>query len=312
MGHHESLTRTIRRTIKYHKNDILTIPGVNYITIGKKIIGNEITKELAIKIYVNKKYNASGKYSIPSRYKAIGPHGEKFPFYIATDVIEDKEQFTSLSLQGGDNIQRSTRGSIGIAYTNLDGNQFILTNSHVIAKPGTTSFNKDVYDSVSNKIGTVARLTKINKQAINYFDGALITPTSSVDLYQVKNLNQYVSKYGRFNTNSNKKYFYISGGRKITCKYPELVNTPIEIVFSKFHSAYFENFIKLEIQSGTPRRSHSGSALLQFIGGELAICGLVFSGNTSTLGVIPIRNILNALGKSKAGNGIQENCNIRF
>ncbi len=308
----ESVIRTIRRTIKKNEDRLLTIPNVKFITIGRKVVSGLVTDDYAIRIYVKKKYKATGKNSIPSLIKAIGPKGKILSFSFQTDVQEQPSGFNFFSYGGGDGIVGATKGSVGLAFISKEDNEYILTNSHVVARPGTTAFGKIVNNIMSKEVGIVSRMTKIQKDKINRFDGALIKPKVALDLYRVLGVPDTISRYGILSTTSEKAYYYIGGEKRITCRYPEHVTTPIGVSFSKTRSAYFNEFALLDVEKGKPKKSHSGSILFQIMGGKFAICGLIFAGGSSKIGVIPIKSLLKALSTSKSGNGLREDVGIKF
>jgi hypothetical protein len=308
--------KTVRRTLRVNRARLLALPNVYGLMIGQKTAGHQRCGELAIRVLVSAKGRVPKSHAVPRRLRAIGAGRYPLRWYIKTDVEEIGSPLRALGVRGGDRIECRRRGTAGLAYRTPGGNTVLLTNAHVVARPDRWAIGDDVIVTTPGAdvvCGTVHRMTRIRTDRDNRCDAALVKLDVAADLLTVGTQGMRVGHYGTLPSGSERRFFYISGGTRVTCTHPQRVESPVSIEYENGATASFTDFVLLEVTSGTPVESHSGSLLMQEHDDEFNACGLLFAGNATRIAVLRIRDVVASLSSGAASElGETEDVSVRF
>src|SRR5436309_4094492 len=147
---------TIRRTLRVHRDRLLSLPNVRCVAIGRKVKERKPRPYLSIRVLVFRKRDLSPSASVPKRLRAVGKGGRPLGFYIYTDVERAPERFRVLALRGGDSIEGRMRGTIALSYRSAGGRDLLLTNAHVVARPDSSAIGELV-----EGVGVVHRMLRV-------------------------------------------------------------------------------------------------------------------------------------------------------
>jgi hypothetical protein len=298
---------TIRRTLRVHRDRLLSLPNVRCVAIGRKVIERKPRPYLSIRVLVSRKRDLPPGASVPKRLRAIGKDGRPLGFYICTDVERAPERFRVLALRGGDSIVGRMRGTIALSYRSAGGRDLVLTNAHVVARPDSSAIGELV-----EGVGVVHRMLRVKTDRVNSCDAAVITPSVPSEFLVVGDPPVRVSGYGVLRPGAEGRFFYVSGASKITCSHPQSLESPVEIDYGEV-SVSFDNVVILNVDTGTPTEGHSGSLLMRETSDGALACGLVFAGNTRHVLVDRVQDVMATLSTGAAAeDGKEEDVRIVF
>lgn len=308
---------SFRKAISVNRSRLLGLPNVKFLTIGKKTIKGQKTKDVVLRFYVEEKKDVSQNYMIPKKIQIKGNKSSSEDNYIYTDVIETGGGIKALSLIGGNVIEGLTKGTVGLVYTTQLGHTFFLTNTHVVSGLNAFSFGDEVTIDTPNGsliAGKVSRMLPIKSGSsnVNRYDGALIKPAIPVEKLAIESISPPIINYGNIRSGTETTYLYVSENQQIFCSDPEPVETPLEIEYQN-RTAWFNECVLFKVTQGASLPGHSGSLLLRKTFDGYLVCGLVFAGNGEIVLVNRIRPLLTALSDSFASqNDEDENVHIDF
>lgn len=144
----EEKSRRLREIKRKHRDQLMSLPNVSGVGIGRKVVGGKLTERFAIRIYVTKKVpkeRLKKDALVPSEVEGV-----------PTDVVQIGKlrrlahTFRARPARGGDSIGDCTwvvqgwytAGTLGgLFIDNTDGAQVILSNNHVIAESDDVTIN---------------------------------------------------------------------------------------------------------------------------------------------------------------------------
>jgi hypothetical protein len=288
----------VERTLRKHEQRLLAHPNVLYLAIGEKIRLGTGQKRLAIRVCVSQKMKKGYGDAVPKRLRGINPAGTLADFFIPTDVETKPRKLKALGVRGGDSITAATLGSVGLVFNGTNGQSFILTNAHV--SPGVDQFAQGQPVSILGGpiIGNTNWATHLASEPghVHTVDAAVIIPSVQVDPFAIDGYPLAVVEYGSLVEGSNQPLFYLrQNGTRRTFLYPHRVMTP-RLVDVEGHEILFVNFFEMTLAEGPPPvRGDSGSVLVSDDGAGLVVHALLFAGDMSTVGVIAIDDVFQAL-----------------
>jgi hypothetical protein len=306
---------TVRRTLRAHRERLLALPNVRYLAIGRKVKAGTRQHGLSIRVFVVTKRDVPRRQRVPPRLRALGPRGRRLPYYITTDV-EEARTLRALALRGGDRIEGRRRGTAALVYRSPGGQDLLLTNAHVVARPDAWAIGEPVERPPGARvpvIGRVHRMIRIRTDRMNRWDAALVRVDVPADRLLVGDPPLRVLGDGNLRAGAEGRFFYVSDGARVSCAHPELVETPVEIDHGGGVSVSYRGFVLLEVSAGMPVPAHSGSLLVGETDGGVLAFGLVFAGNARRVAVNGVREALAALCSTAASeDGKEEDIRIVF
>jgi hypothetical protein len=337
---------TVRRTLRAHRERLLALPNVRYLAIGRKVKAGTRQHGLSIRVFVATKRSVPRQQRVPSRLRAVAPGGQRLAFYIRTDVEEapplralaprggdrttvegmsplptltprggkppgrdERGRLRAPALRGGDRIEGRRRGAAALVYRSPRGHDLLLTNAHVVARPDSWAIGEPVDGPTGAGgpvIGRVHRMIRIRTDRTNRWDAALVRVEVPADRLVVGDPPLRVLGYGNLRAAAEGRFFYVSNGSRVSCAYPELVETPVEIDHGGGVSVSYSGFVLLEVTAGMPVPAHSGSLLVGETDAGVLACGLVFAGNTRRVAVTRLRETVAALSSTAASEDDEE------
>lgn len=299
---------TVRRTLRAHRERLLALPNVKYLAIGRKAKAGRRQPLLSIRVFVAWKGDVTRRQTVPARLRAVGQGGRRLPYYIKTDV-EETRPLRALALRGGDRIEGRRRGTAALAYRSPGGRHLLLTCAHVVASLDAWGIGDPVERAAGARsliIGRVHRMIRIRTDRTNRWDAAVVRVDVPADRLVVGDPPLPVLGHGSLRAGAEGRFFYVSGGARVRCAHPEVVETPVEIDYGAGQSASYLGFVLLEVSAGAPIPAHSGSLLVGETEGGVLGYGLVFAGTARHVAVIRLRETLGALSSAAASEDDQE------
>ena len=294
----------VELTLRKHEKRLLACPNVMYLAIGEKMRRGKGKNRLSIRVCVSKKLEHGCLGAVPARLRAIKLDGSTANYYIPIDVEEMPLSLKALGMKGGDSVVAGFRlGSIGLVLQDQNsGTNYILTNAHVALAIDQEAKNQPLNNLNNQQVGTIFKATMLSSQLgyVHYFDAAIATVSVEAEPWVIDGIPTHVNDYGNkddFTSGFGQQYFYQRGdGSRLIFRVQHLVSTKKEVTVEA-HKLYFNNFFELELVQGPPpQEGDSGSVIVFDTGNGLTAYGLLFAGVDKTIGAIPIKEALSALG----------------
>lgn len=279
----------IRRAVRRHRERLLALPNVEYVTVGWKERAGERLRALAARVYVRRKKDVPSSARVPERLR----DGLRL---VQTDVVETGEPLTALVLRGGDAIEGRSAGTVGLAFRDREDREWFLTCAHVVGGLDADATGDPVWGEDGEVVGEVQRTLPVQRNRVNRFDIALVGAMVPVDPFTVGDATRQVVDHGQLRAGSKVEFHYTTRGERVRCSLPEPVETPIAVRFGKEAEALFRGCLQLRVVSGKPTPGHSGALLVRERGDGLLACGIVFAGNRERLLVNRLGPALRAVG----------------
>jgi hypothetical protein len=289
-----------------------------YFAIGEKEQQESGQGYLSIRVFVSDKILSLPKSKrLPKRIRGVNPDGSAADYWIPLDVESIPEKFQALSVQGGDKIRRILTGSVGLVYVSRSRRNFLITNSHIIARPNERAFKSQVRKiGVEKPIGEVHRMSILKPGIPNKMDAAIVWLYEDVhaEFLTLRNESHLVSKVGRLLSITSTEYFFVNHqGVKKRFKKPNELHGQIPVEING-QDIFFQGVWILKLVGRISAvHGDSGSLLVRQTQTGLTAVGLVFAGTDNLVAVFPLSKVFSTLGRVRASaNSETEDVRIDF
>lgn len=276
----------IRRSVIAKSDDLDRLPNLSHVTLGEKVRKGVPTGERAVVAYVSKKKERLEEdEKFPSSFSCQKVNGD-FVGDIQTDVQEIAGEIRAFGLRSG-HVIRGFDGDHGVsalAYENEMGQKRLMTNAHVVVDvenngaTGLPSFKNRV-DNNYYQLGKLQAVSKLRAGMTTTHDVAVIEVPSAYDLdeFMIQDQTNDIDRIAGISTLSNHNYWFVVGGEKFECGFPERVvkKLPVKVDGVIVHYAECWQF---RMTRGRAKPGQSGALICRNAGAEIIACGMVFGG----------------------------------